>query len=696
MEERSFYYRYCLVIPEIYAKISDYLESILKENTFDIQSFIKNNNRYICLSQKDEQKMLKTAEYLKIKKIYNKNNNNNKKEDDDLIIPNEIENLEKQKCFKLDEKNNFIPQNIFNELNSIDLKNKENNKKRYGLDLFTESEMLLIEKTILERIPVKNVDELLKLIKDLNPENSKTNNIKNELKEKSPFLNENSIYETLNNYFIIKDHFPLHISDYKETINKKMLSLQTPYNLMRAYFNDEVALYFAWLNHYTHYIVFPSIVSVLIFILNFFISKQQIESIRIFHAIGIAIWVQFFIISWNKKSSAIEVKWNKDDIEFKKEVQRREFVGELKINPVTGKYHFYYPSYKRLISYFFSALGVMFFFGISIIFNILYFNLRKVFPDDSILNIPSIKNFSIKYRLFDRGEIVTWIIGYIKDTLLDYLCDIFGKINKKLTNLENHKTKEQYNNSFIIKKFIFSVANSFFSIFYLVFILQDLDETSLSIKTSLYTSEFNRIKEETIKPNLKKIFYNLRNIKGVKDVKLLFKVDEYNLIQGKPIEQNEILKQETLSGYDTYGDYFSIIQEFCFLTLFASCVPEIGIILLVTDFFEIKNDITKLCSVCRRPEYSRQSSISAWEYIMEFIAICSVFTNLLFIYMYNQRIWQNKFSLFTFTVFEHILLAFIFGLRFLLPNTYWWVKTYKLRKLFKESEPRNKNKNKDL
>ena len=94
--------------------------------------------------------------------------------------------------------------------------------------------------------------------------------------------------------------------------------------------------------------------------------------------------------------------------------------------------------------------------------------------------------------------------------------DIFSKINTKITNLENHKTDESYNNSFIIKKFIFNTANSFFSIFYLVFILQDLDETSLSIRTSLYSSEFNRIKDETIVPNLKKIFYNIRNIKNVK------------------------------------------------------------------------------------------------------------------------------------------------------------------------------------
>ena len=68
---------------------------------------------------------------------------------------------------------------------------------------------------------------------------------------------------------------------------------------------------------------------------------------------------------------------------------------------------------------------------------------------------------------------------------------------------------------------------------------------------------------------------------------------------------------------------------------------------------KIKNDIIKLCSVTRRPEYTKQSSIRAWEYIIEIISICSVFSNLIFIYIYNQRIWKSKFSLFTFTVFEH-------------------------------------------
>ena len=177
MEERSFYYRYCIIIPEIYSKISDYFESILKENSFDIQSFVNKNKRYICLSQKDEQKMLKVAELLRIKKIYINKNNHKEKETEDIELPKEIVEIEKECLFISSEKDNFVPQEVFNELYSIDKKNKENNKKRYGLGLFTESEMLLIEKTILERIPVPDIDKILELINETKQKNSNLLNL---------------------------------------------------------------------------------------------------------------------------------------------------------------------------------------------------------------------------------------------------------------------------------------------------------------------------------------------------------------------------------------------------------------------------------------------------------------------------------------------------------------------------------------
>ena len=213
MEERSFYYRYCIEIPEIYSKISDYYESILKENSFDIQTLTNNNKRYICLSQKDEKKMLKTAELLKIKKIYtDKNDLKEHIKGEDIELPKEIEDIEKEQPFISSKKDNFLPQEVYNDLYSIDIKNKEKNNKRYGLGLFTESEMLYIEKTILEKIPVSDINKILQLINETKPENKKLSNImkkESQIKEKeNPLLNENSLFETLLNHFIITDYFP--------------------------------------------------------------------------------------------------------------------------------------------------------------------------------------------------------------------------------------------------------------------------------------------------------------------------------------------------------------------------------------------------------------------------------------------------------------------------------------------------------
>ena len=39
MEERSFYYRYCIIIPDKYPKLAQYFETSLKSFDFDIQTF---------------------------------------------------------------------------------------------------------------------------------------------------------------------------------------------------------------------------------------------------------------------------------------------------------------------------------------------------------------------------------------------------------------------------------------------------------------------------------------------------------------------------------------------------------------------------------------------------------------------------------------------------------------------------------
>ena len=679
MTEKSFYYRYCIVIPESYSKISNYFTKILEENSFDIQSFTVKNKIYLCLCQKDENKIFLEAQKLKLKKIYPQNTVT-----DDEFLQKEITNLEQEKYFISSEKENYIPQNIYYTLHSIDLKKDEKLKDRYGLNLFTESEMLYIEKSILENIPISNMEELLQLLSEITPPKSILNLIKKNLniKEKSPIIDTNSIFSTLINYHIISEHFPLHTGNITEIIKKKIFSFSTPYDLIRAYFNDEIALYFAWAYYYTKYISIPAIISIIIIISEFFITNESLNKVRILYALFIIFWAQFFIVFWKQKNSILKVLWGNDDEEYEKESRRKEFYGEWKISKVTGNYVLNYPFKKRFYYYIISFIALSIFIIISVFLHIIFYNIKGVFPDNDIFVIYSIKRFFQK-SVF-QNFIVVWLLGFLNDTIHENLGNYFQLINKYTTELENHKTIDNYQNSIIIKKFIFDSVNSFLNLFYLAFFLQNLNEASLSIKTSLYTAEFNRIKDETIMPNLQKLFFTITQVRNVEKVKNIFKINENNLILGKPIEKNEILNQENLCGYDTYGDYSTLIHEFCYLTLFASCVPEIAIILFIANFFELKNDLMKLCSVIKRPEYYKKKGIGAWKYIMEFIAIISVYTNCLFIYLYNNLTVKNNFDLLQFTIMEHFILFVIVLLRVLLPSTSNWVKIYKERKEYKE------------
>ena len=679
MEERSFFYRYCIVIPSSYPKIAQYFESVLKQNDFDIQSFEEKNNKYICLSQNNEKRMLEEAQSLKLKRP---KNSLSKEEEATLrtYLDQRIIDLEKNENFEANKLNEFYPQNIYYDLYDIDKKNKEKNK-RYGLGLFTENEMLQIEKSILENIPISDSNKLSELLtEEVKKDTSIQSKLLEELsltKNKKQLIDENSLFDTLINYHIIKDHFPLHISDLGNKINMKMLSLHTPYNLARSYLGDDVALYFAWTYHYTKFVLIPAIVSLVVFVLAKILPKKNAELLYMFYALGVTVWVQFFIIYWHRTESILKVEWNNDTNEYEKEDKRKEFVGEIKRSIITGKFELRYPYKKKLINYLISSSITFLFILIALLISVISLNLRALIPDNhhKYLHMPKYRKYSEKNNILETGSRASNLIVPVKNLILTLLGMVFDKVNRILTDFENHKSNSHYNNSYILKKVIFESINYFFDIIYIAFALNDLNETTNTIKSLLYMNEILRIIFETIFPFIKNIIYM-----GI----LSDKQNDKRLIQGEKIDNIEVLKQAGFSEFNSYNEFYPLIQEFCFLTLFACCAPLTPILLLLTNSLEIRSDITKICLLTRRPEAIKKKNIGAWKYIIEFIGIMSIFTNIMFCYLYNHSVGETKYSMMTFTLCEHLLIFFIVILRFFFPLTANWVRIYKLRKTHKE------------
>ena len=99
MSEKSFFFRYCLVFPDKYQKISEYFGKVLKENDFKVETFTseEKNKRsiFMCLSQQSEDRMLKEAQNLKLKKVYN--GEDKIVHDEEVFLPDEVVKNEKLK-----------------------------------------------------------------------------------------------------------------------------------------------------------------------------------------------------------------------------------------------------------------------------------------------------------------------------------------------------------------------------------------------------------------------------------------------------------------------------------------------------------------------------------------------------------------------------------------------------------------------
>ena len=665
MEERSFYYRYCIVIPSYFPKMFQYFEECLKSNDFSVQSFDDNRKKYICIGQKSEKRILEQAEILKIKKP----KNNLQKEPNESSLDKRITYLEQKEYFKYKNYIEYNPTKDYFDLysdNSINKKDDNKINKRYGLGLFTESEMLYIEKSLLENIPIIDIDKFKELLSQ-------------EKKNKKYIINENSLFETLINCDIIFDHFPLHVSDLSNKLNKKIITakMKMPYNLLRSYLNDDIALYFCWIEYYTKFLIIPALFSFFIFLSAKYLSKRNTEILYILYAFGIIIWVQFFIVFWNRKESELKVIWDNDNLEYEKEDKRKEFIGEIKKSIITGKDELYYPEKKKIINYSISCCVTLLFISLAVFINIISLNLRNLIPEDrhKILSMPEFR----EYGKQNIGKVsLSKIIVPLKNIILGIFAGIFDKVNIFLTDYENHRSKNHYYNSYLIKKFIFESLNYFFDIFYISFALFDLNETTNTIKSYLYLNEILRLMTETIVPLIKNMIY----IGTIQDKGNL---NENRLILDKNIDKKEILKQAKFKTFNSYYEYYPLILEFCFMTLFASCVPLTPVLLFITNNIEMRSDYTKVCLITRRPEVVKKKSIGAWKYIIEFIGIMSIITNVMFCYLYNYTNGETKYSLISFTIWEHFIIFFIVLFRFFFPLSTNWVRIYKARKFYKRS-----------
>ncbi|XP_044750603.1 anoctamin-10 isoform X2 [Coccinella septempunctata] len=505
-----------------------------------------------------------------------------------------------------------------------------------------------------------------------------------------------SVFSVCRMQGIITNVYPLHDNEHLKKLGQKwFLSRKQPFEEIRLYFGEAIALYFTFLGYYTSSLVVPMAMG----LLQMVIPTDGVLILCTFNVV----WVTLMLEFWRRKSNELAFKWGTIGMTSLDE-PRANFQGVMEKDPITGKCTPQYPRYKTYVKMYCVSLPIVVLCMIAAFFVMLSSfwieSWSKTFeePYTCLVPVPSI----------------------VYSILVQVMNTYYRKLATFLTEWENHRTESQFYRHKVTKLVLFEFVNNFMSLFYIAFVIQDLNNLRSQLQTMLITSQLINNFTETMLP----LFLQYWSKKVRKQQKKVF-VDSWkndNMPfkpsssgdQGDPLNSVPILQADDprvlaaevegcMDVYEeTFDDFLELFIQFGYVFLFSSVYPVAALWAFLNNVIEIRADAFKLCQLCQRPMSRRVKDIGAWQRAFEVLGGLSIVTNCGILYLTPSiREKGSNFSqtewLFLFIVLEHILLGVRYVLHISIGDKPEWVRValakqnYESRQALKhEREQRNK------
>ena len=250
--------------------------------------------------------------------------------------------------------------------------------------------------------------------------------------------------------------------------------------------------------------------------------------------------------------------------------------------------------------------------------------------------------------------------------------------------MENHRTEESHKNNLIIKKILFQFINSYLSLFYVAFYLQDIERLRSLLTTILITRQVTGSVKEMLVPYATKYFnmisMSISEHQGSLDLSQI--TTEFS-----PIERESL----SLKYKGTHEEYMEIFTQFGYVTFFSSIYPLAGFLALINNVFEIRGDALKLCTAYQRPFGQRVANIGAWQAAMEWIGVIAIIVNCALIAQSGQLYalfpdMSTTDMILVGVVLEHAMLLIKIILDYVISDFPSWVQKDMARVEYKRQE----------
>jgi hypothetical protein len=247
-------------------------------------------------------------------------------------------------------------------------------------------------------------------------------------------------------------YFPLHNQQHVTALSDEWLNIwsapwKQPYEEIKNYFGEKIALYFKFLGHYTTWLIIPAIIG-LVCQLVVIGTGDFSHPILPFFALLIAIWAVLMLEFWKREEKFTALQWGMLGFEDT-EIDRPEFFGEETRSYIDGSMTTYYPPKKRqnLIAQSFTIIGCL-----------------ALIVLGAVISIYVIRELLYRTAVGDYSQIVASVMNSIQITVFNI---IYSQLADHLTEKENHRTDTSFEDSMIAKLFMFQFVNSYASFFYL-------------------------------------------------------------------------------------------------------------------------------------------------------------------------------------------------------------------------------------
>ncbi|WYZ45366.1 hypothetical protein EsH8_VIII_000682 [Colletotrichum jinshuiense] len=485
--------------------------------------------------------------------------------------------------------------------------------------------------------------------------------------------------------------FPLHNHVFNKQWIKRMSTKgqtdEADLDEIRDNFGENVAFYFAFMQTYFKFLVFPAAAG--------FAAWMFLGQFSWLYALASCLWSVVFFEYWKKKEVDLAVQWGvrgvsniqhpRPQFEFERQAE----------DPITGEPVKIYSPIKRLQT---QLLQIPFAAACIAVLGTL------------IVTCNSLEIFINEVYNGPFQSYLAFLPTIILVVLTPTFSTVLTKFATRLTEMENYETIDTHHAALVQKEFVLNFLTSYMALFFTAFVYLPFGDrltpyldiwraTAQKITpkdTNFQTQEFvvnpERISKqmfyftvtaqvvnfatEVIVPYVKRqVFQEVREVQSkisndgdagkIKD-----DVEEAAFLE-------RVRNEAELETYDVTGDYREMVIQFGYLSLFSVAWPLTACFFLINNWVEMRSDAVKIAISSRRPIPWRADSIGPWLNALGFLSWLGSITSASVVFLCSSagtgtsgtpsgiEAWGLLLSI---LLAEHFYFAVQFGVRLVLKK----------------------------